>query len=250
MMKKEISRKKTEKEETAETWRKPLSVPPRANAMRSFYRGEEEKAEDAATNAPEILQSANVKEQAILKKVKSDSATVDKINTAHSMLHKNSEREKKPQLNKQLNRAEKGAESEEVDFKEEIILESTVVKSDNSLTAEELSLLLGIELEDLFDVNELLRGKSFELYRALWEATEGRGRRCKLTQPELMRRTAIKNRRTFYKHEEWLLKLRLLEKRHLPGDHKGVVYRVFALSEVLPLDKSLIEQFEREIKNF
>ncbi len=27
---------------TGETWRKPLQVPPRTNAMRSFYQGDEE----------------------------------------------------------------------------------------------------------------------------------------------------------------------------------------------------------------
>lgn len=249
-MKKEISRKNTaQKEGTAETWRKPLSVPPRTNAMRSFYRGEDEKAENAAKPVVETLESAKSKDETMLSETKANSVIANNNQTAHPTPLKNSAREKTPQLKTDSNRVAKVGETEESDFGEEIILEPNAVKSENSLSAEELSLLLGIELEDLFDVNELLRGKSFELYRALWEAAEGRGGRCKLTQPELMRRTAIKNRRTFYKHEEWLLKLRLLEKRHLPGDHKGVVYRVFALSEVLPLDESLLEQFEREIKN-
>jgi len=64
-----------------------------------------------------------------------------------------------------------------------------------------------------------------------------------------MRRTGIKNRRTFYKHEEWLINLRLLEKRHLPGDHKGVVYRIFEMSDVLPIANEMLQKFNNRLRN-
>ena len=74
---------------------------------------------------------------------------------------------------------------------------------------------LGFEIEDLFDINELLRGKSLEMYKILYQGRDEKGR-FKITQPELMKRTGIKNRRTFYKHEQWLIELNKLEKIHLP----------------------------------
>ncbi len=113
--------------------------------------------------------------------------------------------------------------------------------------ADELTDFLGFEIEDLFDVNELLRGKSLEMYQILYQGRDEKGR-FKITQPELMKQTGIKNRRTFYKHEQWLINLHLLEKRHLPGDHKGVVYRIFEISEVLPVPSELVEQFEKILK--
>ena len=125
---------------------------------------------------------------------------------------------------------------------------ATTTNAKNDFTKRELSEKLGIEIEDLFDVHELLRGKSFDIYQALMKSKDEAGR-CKITQPELMKRTGIKNRRTFYKHEEWLIKLKLLEKRHLPGDHKGVVYRVSEISDVLPISNELLAKFKRRLEN-
>lgn len=89
------------------------------------------------------------------------------------------------------------------------------------MTEEDLSRHLGFEIDDLFDVHELLRGKSFSIYQTLMLSRDEKGR-CKITQPELMKRTGIKNRRTFYKHEEWLIKLRLLEKGIYPATIKAL----------------------------
>jgi len=121
-------------------------------------------------------------------------------------------------------------------------------KDAGKLTEESLSERLGFEIDELFDVHELLRGKSFDIYQSLIESCDESGR-CKITQPELMRRTGIKNRRTFYKHEEWLINLRLLEKRHLSGDHKGVVYRVFEMSDVLPIANEMLQKFNNRLRN-
>ena len=125
---------------------------------------------------------------------------------------------------------------------------NSIARRPNKLTIEDLSMFLGFEIEDLFDVHELLRGKSLEIYQTLLKNSDEKGR-CKITQLELMKRTGIKNRRTFYKHEQWLINLNLLEKRHLPGDHKGVVYRIFEISEVLPVPSEMVEQLEKILKD-
>ncbi len=201
----------------AETWRKPLQVPPRADAMRSFYQGDEEKpVENAEKAAPPK---------------KDKSAKFAQKQSVRSIPKKENESYVKTETKSEANNA-RIAKS---------VSESNAEQS-NKLTEEELSEQLGFEAGDLFDVHELLRGKSFDIYQNLWQSCDETGR-CKITQPELMSRTGIKNRRTFYKHEERLINLKLLEKRHLPGDHKGVVYRVFEMGEILPVSSELLEQF-------
>ncbi len=248
-MKKEPAEATAKEPESKESWRKPLQVPPRANAMRSFYRGENESEETTveADSATHSKPETPPREPAVIQNEVSARVTGKKQTSVSRSKKTETDVISKP---KQAAQNHEPAKPEAESAQEEIVVESTaaVANAAKALTKNELSALLGFELEDLFDVHELLRGKSFELYRALWQASEGRGGRCKLTQPELMRRVEIKNRRTFYKHEDWLLKLRLLDKRHLPGDHKGVVYRVFSLSEALPLEGERIKQFENELK--
>lgn len=219
--------KKTEnKNQTADTWRKPLKVPPRTDAMRSFYQGEEEKPTEKLNEEKPKVTPPN--------KVKSAKGT-QKQSVRPSPKKGNESKVKTEMKGKtitaQINKS---------------VSESNAEQS-NKLTEEELSEQLGFEVDDLFDVHELLRGKSFDIYKKLWQSCDDTGR-CKITQPELMERTGIKNRRTFYKHEERLLGLKLIEKRHLPGDHKGVVYRVFEPGSVLPISTEMLEQFTSRLK--
>ena len=218
-----------------ETWRKPLQVPPRADAMRSFYQGAEDKQDLAIKqeNAP------LVKFEKTVHPVDAKEA-IDPVQPP-------------PQLEQQsgeeaVEKTEIRTSGESFALQNDESIAESIAGQSNKLNAEELSLHLGFEIEELFDVYELLRGKSFDIYRALMLSRDENGR-CKITQPELMERTGIKNRRTFYKHEEWLINLKLLEKRHMPGDHKGVVYRVFEMSAVLPLPSLVLEQFAMRLNN-
>ena len=87
-------------------------------------------------------------------------------------------------------------------------------KDAGKLNEERLSQQLEFEIDELFDIHEFLSGKSFGIYQSLFKMCNESGR-WKTPQHELVSRTGIENRRTFYKHEEWLINLRLLEKRHL-----------------------------------
>ncbi len=234
---------KSEEKQTVETWRKPLQVPPRADAMRSFYKGakEEDETDESANKVvqekqPEAAETKNEKYNKIETKSVAQPVPNKKGREAVAVKPRNEQ----PPPN------EKSEEAFDSSLAGATATKSTDIA--NNLTKQEISEKLGIEIEDLFDVHELLRGKSFDIYQTLMQSADEAGR-CKITQPELMKRTGIKNRRTFYKHEEWLIKLKLLEKRHLPGDHKGVVYRVLEISDVLPLSNELLAKFKRRLEN-
>lgn len=216
----------TQKKVVQETWRKPLQVPPRANAMRNFYQGSEENPASAVNEQKN--QTPKLNEAVVTQNPPQKAKTTEKKAEKGKLAAKS---------NKEKNQSPSSREK---------VLNS-ISKQPKKLTTEELTDFLEFEIEDLFDVNELLRGKSLEMYQILIQGRDEKGR-FKITQPELMKRTGIKNRRTFYKHEQWLINLHLLEKRHLPGDHKGVVYRIFDISEVLPVPSELVEQFEKILK--
>jgi hypothetical protein len=218
-----------------ESWRKPLQVPPRADAMRSFYKSEEEREDSNSLIKHENRQakSAMPAKEDPQQPAKTDPV---KIVQLESKKTERQENEPEPETKRVVNQDNEGAAPQ------------ANAKDAGKLTEKSLSERLGFEIDELFDVHELLRGKSFDIYQTLLGSCDESGR-CKITQPELMKRTGIKNRRTFYKHEEWLINLRLLEKRHLPGDHKGVVYRVFEMSDVLPIANEMLQKFNNRLRN-
>lgn len=228
---------------SSQTWRKPLQVPPRANSMRSFYRGAEEAQSDTTE---EVNQAAENEKKAPTraKEGREEKKTIAK--TPEKSSPKIEGRE--AVTLQQGNEFATGKQKNENNTDSSVTAVAAISGFADKLTKEDLSEHLGLEIEDLFDVHELLRGKSFDIYRQLRQSADANGR-SKITQPELMKRTSIKNRRTFYKHEEWLIKLKLLEKRHLPGDHKGVVYRVLQLSDVLPFSPEMLEKFKRGLED-
>ncbi len=213
---------------TGETWRKPLQVPPRTNAMRSFYQGGEEEPSQAVKQENSKIP---LPEKAV------SPAKVEQKGSFQPSSKKGSGEKPKADLANDATTPQSDESASESD-----------TKQSNKLTEEDLARHLGFEIDDLFDAGELLRGKSFDIYQTLMQSCDEKGR-CKITQPELMKRTGIKNRRTFYKHEERLINLKLLEKRYLPGDHQGVVYRVFEMSEVLPVPTAILEQFAARLKD-
>ena len=220
---------------SSESWRKPLQVPPRADAMRSFYKSEGEREDSDLLNKHEnqLEESAMPAKEDARQPVKTDS--IKNVQLEPKKAEKQ-EDEPKPEA--------KSVANQDIDA----VVSQPDPKDAGKLSEKRLSQQLGFEIDELFDVHELLRGKSFDIYQTLIESRDESGR-CKITQPELMKRTGIKNRRTFYKHEEWLINLRLLEKRHLPGDHKGVVYRVFEMSDVLPIANEMLQKFNNRLRN-
>ena len=220
--------------QAGESWRKPLRVPPRTDAMRSFYQGEE--------LAPQPVAAASTP-------VSAEKEVPPPNYESPENFKMPSEDESAPDITKLAAREMSVAnESKTVGGDENAGNSGSNAEQSNKLTEEDLSRQLGFEIDDLYDVHELLRGKSFDIYQTLMQSRDDRGR-CKITQPELMKSTGIKNRRTFYKHEGWLINLKLLEKRHLPGDHKGVVYRVFEMADVLPVPNEMLNQFAARLED-
>ena len=58
------------------------------------------------------------------------------------------------------------------------------------------------------------------------------------------------SRPTLFKQGEWLMKLGLIEKRNVPGDHLGTSYIIRPLEEVLPISEELITQLDSQIESF
>lgn len=118
------------------------------------------------------------------------------------------------------------------------------------ITEAELKKLLRIKDEffHFTDIREILRGKSFDIYACL-RALSGETGFCKIKHLDLMSRLDI-SRPTLFKQQDWLVRLYLIEKRNVPGDHLGTSYTVHRLEEVLPLPKALLQQLEAHIESF
>lgn len=239
---------------STETWRKPLQIPPRTNPMHAFYRGGEAAEAEKATPEKAFEQSVapatmpfaeNHKKSLSAPTVRAQKKAVQPSRAEKVVTASSSSSDKGAQDKKRATTTPVAADGEQKAAAQKDGARDA--EQSRKLTGAEFAERLGFEIEDLFDVHELLRGKSFDIYRNLIDSSDEKGR-CKITQPELMKRVGIKNRRTFYKHEEWLMRLNLLEKRHLPGDHKGVVYRVYEMSDALPIAPELLRQFEDRLK--
>jgi hypothetical protein len=98
------------------------------------------------------------------------------------------------------------------------------------------------------DLREILRGKSFEIYAYL-RFLSGDSGVCKIKHLDLMRILDI-SRPTLFKQGEWLMRLSLIEKRNVPGDHLGTSYTVRRLEDVLPVSDGLVKQLESQIESF
>ena len=58
------------------------------------------------------------------------------------------------------------------------------------------------------------------------------------------------SRPTLFKQGDWLIRLSLIEKRNVPGDHLGTSYTVYRLEDVLPVSNTLVKQLESHIESF
>lgn len=111
------------------------------------------------------------------------------------------------------------------------------------LTEDELLRILDADsLNEIYELNDVLRASSLKLYATLVKLADSRGR-LRVKNHELMSKAGIKGIATLYKQERWLMDLKLLEKKAKPGPHDGSSYVVHKL-EKLPLPSEIYEKFE------
>jgi len=135
-----------------------------------------------------------------------------------------------------------------------VVGESRNEKSKNAhspkVTEEELKNILKIKSDSFqfTDIREILRGKSFDIYAYL-RFLSGDAGVCKIKHLDLMKKLDI-SRPTLFKQGDWLMRLSLIEKRNVPGDHLGTSYAIHRIEDVLPVSERLLKQFESQIENF
>ena len=117
------------------------------------------------------------------------------------------------------------------------------------LSEAELVRLLKIEdQDDLYDLQEVLRGSSLALYCVLLLAAAGEGR-CRIPSKRLMSRAGIQTLVTLHKQEDWLTKLALIKKNTAATNQHGSSYRVYPL-DTLPLRPALLAQLESHLQKY
>lgn len=134
--------------------------------------------------------------------------------------------------------------------KPEVINENKRDSPSTRVTKEELKNLLKIKSDNFqfTDIREILRGNSFDIYAYLSFLSGDEGV-CKITHQDLMQKIDI-SRPTLFKQSDWLVKLSLIEKHSVPGDHLGTSYTVHRLEDVLPISETLVEQIQTQIEKF
>lgn len=111
------------------------------------------------------------------------------------------------------------------------------------LTESELLRILDADnLDEIYELTDVLRASSLKLYATLIRLADSRGR-ARVKNHELMSKAGIKGIATLYKQERWLMDLKLLEKKAKPGPHDGSSYVVHRL-ESLPLPSEIYEKFD------
>lgn len=120
---------------------------------------------------------------------------------------------------------------------------SGIISGEYALTEDELLRILDADsLDEIYELNDVLRASSLKLYATLVRLADSRGR-TRVKNHELMSKAGIKGIATLYKQERWLMDLKLLEKKAKPGPHDGSSYVVHKL-ETLPLPAEIYEKFD------
>lgn len=162
--------------------------------------------------------------------------------------------EKKPRNSGALNpAARKNSENRSAKTAANLLSTEEIPKTvayQTRMSETELKDILRIRSESFHftDLREILRGKSFEIYAYL-RFLSGDSGVCKIKHLDLMRILDI-SRPTLFKQEEWLMRLSLIEKRNVPGDHLGTSYTVRRLEDVLPVSEGLVKQIESQVESF
>jgi hypothetical protein len=118
------------------------------------------------------------------------------------------------------------------------------------LSEADLKNILKIKSENFqfTDIREILRGKSFDMYVYL-RFLSGESGVCKIKHLDMMKKLDI-SRPTLFKQGDWLVRLSLIEKRNVPGDHLGTSYTVCRLEDVLPVSENLVRQVQTAVESF
>lgn len=118
-----------------------------------------------------------------------------------------------------------------------------IISGEYALTENDLLRILDADsLDEIYELNDVLRASSLKLYATLVRLADSRGR-TRVKNHELMSKAGIKGIATLYKQERWLMDLKLLEKKAKPGPHDGSSYVVHKL-EKLPLPAEIYEKFD------
>lgn len=207
-------------------WRKPITLDSfeTEDPLETLYRGRE-----VADSAKEAAQKP--KEAETLSGGKKSKAVGDSIQS----------KPKKTAVKKTLEPPEK----ENADISEKRKAARTT-----KLTEAELKNILKIKTEtfQFTDIREILRGKSFDMYAYL-RFLSGESGFCKIKHLDMMKKLDI-SRPTLFKQGDWLVRLSLIEKRSVPGDHLGTSYTVYRIEDVLPVSENLARQVQTAIESF
>lgn len=208
-------------------WRKPISLESfDEDPLANFYRGREAgQPSNSVAEAPETIVDKPAESA-------SRSKSIPKKETLKKNAKKPPSQENQTHIEQTLKNP---AEKNEI--------------SARKISERELKDILKIK-DDFFhftDIREILRGKSFDIYAYL-RFLSGESGVCKIKHLDLMNAVNV-SRPTLFKQQEWLTKLKLIEKRNVPGDHLGTSYTIHTLEEVLPLPENVIGQIETHIEN-
>lgn len=214
--------KKASDPKPATLWRKPITLEDQTDTdpLAVLYRGRE------VAEAEPLPQVQSV--ETVTK------ATVQK--------------QKRSRPVKQVTDADHG--SLEVITEPPVTPENQISTAKSILPADKLRSLLRIKDENYqcSDIREILRGKSLELYAYLCHRAGNSGT-CKLKTQDLMSFLDI-SRPTLFKQSDWLVKLSLISKQNIPGDHFGTVFTVNKAIDVLPVGPEVIKQIDAAVSTY
>lgn len=223
---------------TNSLWRKPITLDSFEDddPLATLYRGREVGGGGLTTEVG--TPSAEVKELAKPEAVKPKSSEIKQtIVPAEPSVDPADE----TQIKKKVEKASSDFNENSEDVKPPIL---------TKMTESELKDVLKIKSDSFHftDLREILRGRSLDIYAYL-RLLSGDTGVCKIKHLDLMKILDI-SRPTLFKQGEWLMRLFLIEKRNVPGDHLGTSYTVHRLEQILPVSESLLKQFDEHIESF
>jgi predicted transcriptional regulator len=225
---------KKEQKQTAKTdslWRKPITLASFEDddPLATLYRGRE---------ASEVKAETEIRPAKTEKPVSTPASNKTKNIAASKTIPVASKIEQK-------------AEEERIQSSKNLATSKAAVASlEPKISEAELKSLLKIRSDayHFTDLREILRGKSFDIYAYLRFLSNEAGV-CKIKHLDLMKKLDI-SRPTLFKQGDWLVRLGLIEKRNVPGDHLGTSYTVYRLEEILPVPEMLVKQLDSQIENY
>ncbi len=195
------------------------------------------KTTDGFTN---LIESAPA-ESARINKDKKSGADVPTLKDEKASRSKLTSRLKRTKQSNMEIADKKGSEKSQMKNSNPGKSDEKSTETERMTEAELLRILDADNLDEIYELSDVLRASSLKLYAALVELADSRGR-VRVKNHELMSKAGIKGIATLYKQERWLTELKLVEKKAKPGPHDGSSYFVFKL-ETLPLPKEIYDKF-------